>query len=267
MQKEEKFPIREVFEMEDYKKEFAKLLADTGALFFDEGLILKDGRPTPYFVNMGKFKTGKLNFLLGTYYADMLVSKGIADNIDVIFGPSYKGSAIANATVAALWVKHSIDKAFEYDRKEAKTHGDASKSAKLFVNGAFFDGCKVFLVDDVGTSMKTKYEAIEKLNAESERKGIKINLVGVGIGVDREQTTAVYDENGNVILNARGEDAIGDFMKKTGIPVYSVVGIREVIDYLYAEKYPVLVNKKKQPIPEEIKKEFDEYMKIYGVER
>jgi orotate phosphoribosyltransferase len=37
--------------MEEYKKKLATILAETGALFFDKNLVLKDGRPTPYFVN------------------------------------------------------------------------------------------------------------------------------------------------------------------------------------------------------------------------
>jgi len=42
--------------MEEYKKRLALTLAETGALFFDKNLVLKDGRPTPYFVNMGMFR-------------------------------------------------------------------------------------------------------------------------------------------------------------------------------------------------------------------
>ena len=47
--------------MDDYKKRFARTLAETEAIFFDEGLILKDGRPTPYVVNMAMFRTGRFN--------------------------------------------------------------------------------------------------------------------------------------------------------------------------------------------------------------
>ena len=83
--------------MQDHQKAFAKLLADTGALFFAQGLRLKDGRPSPYFVNMGLFRTGRLNSLLGSFLAQMIVSNNLADGIDVILGPSYKGSALAVA--------------------------------------------------------------------------------------------------------------------------------------------------------------------------
>ncbi|MCK5039471.1 MAG: hypothetical protein KAR87_00700 [Candidatus Aenigmarchaeota archaeon] len=239
--------------METYKQNFAKLLADTEALFFDDNLVLKDGRPTPYFVNMGKFKSGKLNNQLCSYYVEMLVEKGIIDNIDIVFGPSYKGSSIACGMVNVLWTKYNIDKLYEYDRKEAKTHGDASGKKKMFVNNTFFDNCRVYIVDDVATSMATKVESIEKIQNDAEDNNINIIVAGVGIGIDREQT------------NVEGQNAIANFVEKTSIPVHSVAGINEVVQYLYEEKIPVLIKGEKQPIDEEVKKRFDDYIETYGV--
>ena len=239
--------------MEPYKQNFAKLLADAGALFFDDNLVLKDGRPTPYFVNMGKFRSGKLNSQLCSYYAEMLIEKNIINNIDIIFGPSYKGSAIACGIANILWTKHNIDKLYEYDRKEAKTHGDASGGKKMFVNNTFFDNCRVYIVDDVATSMATKVEAIEKIQKDAETNNINITVAGVGIGIDRQQT------------NVEGQNAIADFVEKTGIPVHSVAGINEVVQYLYEEKIPVLIKGEKQLIIEEVKKHFDDYLEKYGV--
>lgn len=258
--------------LEQYQKNFVNLLVGTGALFFDQGLVLKDGRPTPYFVNMGKFNTGETNFLLGSFYADMLVSGGIVDGVDIIFGPSYKASAIANATVNALWVNHEVNKLFEYDRKEAKTHGEASTSESLLVNGTLFEGCRIFMVDDVWTSGATKYEAIEKILNEAKKNKLNVEIVGIGIAVDREQTTAVYDPSKDpklpnkdrVIIDQRGEDAIDDFSKKTSIPVYSVVGITGAVDHLYEKQIPLLIQKKKQLMPDQLRAEFDQYIRTYG---
>ena len=251
--------------MEEYQKKFAKLLAETGSLFFDKGLILKDKRPSPYFVNLGVFNTGKLNFLLGEFYADMLVSTKLVDKVDILFGPSYKGSAIANATANALWVKHKIEKKFNYDRKEMKDYGECNKGS-LFVGAKFFDGCNVYLLDDVATSMRTKYDAIEKLKEEERKQGIKIKLVGIGIAVDRQQTTAKYTDSCEIVLDVKGEDAITDFTKKTGVKVNSIVGIKDVIEYIYEEQIPVKIMGGMKPINNELKTEFDEYIKTYGVD-
>jgi orotate phosphoribosyltransferase len=251
--------------MEDYKKRLAITLAETGALFFDENLILKDGRPTPYFVNMGMFRTGRLSIEMGAFFADMMVDHGLVKDTDIILGPSYKGSAIALATSIALYQRHGSDLLFEYDRKEAKIHGEGSKSGSLFVNRTFFDGCRVFVVDDVATSMGTKYDLLKRVEMESENREMDIKVMGIGIAIDREQSTAVYDSEGNVVLDQKGENAIRSFVSKTRIPVYSVAGIREVVEYLHQEKIPVMIGGKQIPIDEKTKSRFDEYLKTYGV--
>lgn len=253
--------------MEDYKKRLAVTLAETGALFFDKGLVLKDGRPTPYFINMGMFSTGRLSMELGSFFADMMVDHDLNKKTDIILGPSYKGSSIALATAITLYSRHGYDLFFDYDRKEIKSHGEGSKSGSLMVNRTLFDGCRVFIVDDVATSMGTKYDLLETLRKEGDSNRISIAIIGIGIAIDREQCTAIYDNTGKVVLGKRGEDAIRDFVKKMNIPVYPVAGIREVLDYLYHEKTPVLINGERRPIDEETKAIFDDYMKTYGTHR
>jgi len=250
--------------MEEYKRRLSLILAETGALFFDRGLILKDGRPTPYFVNLGGFNTGRLLLELGTFFAEMLVSRSLIDKIDIIVGPSYKGSAIASATAAALFHYHDRDILFDYDRKEAKKHGERSSSAGLFVNNTFFDGCRIFVADDVVTSMGTKYELIEKIEEESTSRGFGCHIVGLGIAVDREQTTALYDKEGDVILNKKGANPIVEFTSRTGIPFFSVARIREIVDYLYRHRIPLFICGEKRAMDEAIKEEFDTYMETYG---
>jgi orotate phosphoribosyltransferase len=251
--------------MDDYKKRFATTLAGTGALFFDKGLVLKDGRPTPYFVNMAMFRTGRLSIEMGSFFSGMMVSQGLAADTDVILGPSYKGSAIALSTAIALWQNHRIDLAFDYDRKEAKTHGEGSVSKSMFVNRAFFDGCRIIIVDDVATSMGTKFELLEKIESEAQLSGMSLHVIGIGIGLDREQTTAVYDSNGQVVLGQKGENAIEDFVSKSGIPVFTVAGIREVVDYIYKERIPARIQGRPAPMDEQTKEGFDAYVALYGV--
>ena len=251
--------------MKNHVKRLAKTLAEIGALFFDTGLVLKDGRPTPYFINMAMFKTGCLSLLMGSFFAEMMVSKGLEKRVDVILGPSYKGSAIALSTSIALWQEYEKDMVFDYDRKEAKTHGEASGKKGMFVNQSFFDGCRLFVVDDVATSMGTKYDLLEKIEAEARFKGMTIHVEGIGIGIDREQTTAIYSEAGSVLLGRKGDNAIDDFVSKSGIAVFAVAGIKAVVQYLYEEGVPVLVRGTRVPIDDGTKAEFDLYMETYGI--
>lgn len=252
--------------MEEYKKRLAVTLAETGALFFDKNLILKDGRPTPYFVNLGMFRTGRLSMEMGSTFADMMVTRGIVNETDIVLGPSYKGSAIALAAAIALYVRHGFDLSFEYDRKEAKTHGEATQSGSLFVNRTFFNGCRVFIVDDVATSMGTKYELLRRVAGEGLERKISIKVNGIGIFIDREQTAAVYDGSGRVVPGKKGENAIRKFVTETHIPVYAVAGIREVMRHLFEEKVPVMIEGKRAPLDEARMHEFEEYMKTYGVD-
>jgi orotate phosphoribosyltransferase len=253
--------------MEEYKERLALTLAETGALFFQKDLILKDGRPTPYFVNLGMFRTGRLSMEMGSFFAEMMVDRGLIEETDIILGPSYKGSAIALATTIALYVHHGCDLFFEYDRKEVKSHGEGSRSGSLFVNRTFFDGCRVFVVDDVATSMGTKLDLLKKLDTEAEAQHMGLTVMGIGIAVDREQTTAVYDEAGRVMRGKKGKNAIQDFVNRTGVPVYTVAGIREIVAFLYQERVPIMINGSHAPMDEATKQEFEDYLKTYGVNR
>jgi orotate phosphoribosyltransferase len=252
--------------MEAYKQGLSRVLAETGALFFDKALMLKDGRPTPYFVNLGGFNTGRLMLELGSFFSEMLVDKSLTEEIDIIVGPSYKGSAIASATVAVLFRDQGIDLRFDYDRKEAKSHGERSSSAAWFVNNTFFDGCRIFIVDDVVTSMETKYELIEKIRAECASRGFHFEIRGLGIAIDREQTAAVYDEKGTVVLDAKGSNPVRELRENTGIPFFAVAGIREIVEYLYRSEIPLVISGERRAMDEATKREFDVYMETYGRE-
>jgi orotate phosphoribosyltransferase len=222
--------------MEDYKKRFARFLAQQGAILFRDGLRLKDGRPTPYFINMGVFSRGRASLKLGSFYAEMMKANRLVKKTDIVFGPSYKGSAIAQATAIALSLKYKQDVGFAYDRKEVKAHGEASKKGSMLVGEPLRNNARIFIVDDVATTLTTKLDVIAKIKAEAQRLGVKVKLLGVGIGVDREQTTAVYDKKGRVKEGVRGKDPIKEFRKKTGLPVYRIAGVREIFGYLAGRK-------------------------------
>ncbi|MFH1137898.1 MAG: hypothetical protein V1816_17655 [Pseudomonadota bacterium] len=250
--------------MKEYQKEFARVLAESGALFFAPGLRLKDGRPTPYFVNMGLFCTGALSLELGDRMAGLLEGNGLLNQVDVLVGPSYKGSALAVAAAQCAFRNYGVNLFFDYDRKEVKTHGEATGRADRFVTGGLRRGAKIFILDDVGTSMATKYDLLSLLESESRDRGLDLKVVGVGLAVDRQQTSAVLDEDGRVREGERGRDAIRDFTSRTGIPVYCLARIKEVVEYLAEEKIPVTINGEKRPINAGTLAGFRDYLSTYG---
>ena len=268
--------------MEAYQQNLVKLLAEKSALYFEENLFLKDGRPTPYLVNMEALNYGRDIFELGGYYARMIVENKLVDKFDVLLGLSYKGIDLPVATTIALSLKHGINtKSYEFDRKEAKAHGDASNQEKMFVKGAFFNQARILMLDDVATSMDTKREGLEKIKAEAERKKMDLQIVGIAVAFDREQTTAVYDQEVPVGLNdkdlspwkkqhvqlgIKGEDAKKKFTGETGIPIYSMVGASESIDFLHSHPYvKVSINKMMSSLDKETKERYYNYQQLYGV--
>jgi orotate phosphoribosyltransferase len=251
--------------MKPYQRDLALLLAQSQALFFKDDLTLKDGRPTPYFVNFGLFRTGRLISELGRIMADYLVDLGLHQAFDVLVGPSYKGSALAVATAGALWHGHQADRGFDYDRKEAKTHGEASHQEARFVTGALYDNCRVLIIDDVVTTMATKFDLLRRLTEEATARSQSYHPAGVVLYLDREQTTAVYDPRKQVMPGERGQDAVKNFKMVTGLPVGTILGIRETLDFLHRERIPVSQNGKAEPLSEGTMETFRRYHEIYGI--
>ncbi len=252
--------------MEDCQRNFAKFAADSGMLSFEQGLFLKDGRPTPYFFNSGKAnkKASAMQELAGAYAA--MINQRIEDGLEVntLFGPAYKGIPLVTATALALLQNHGIDLEFVSDRKEEKDHGE--RGAFL---GEFPPDALVYMVDDVMTSGGTKYGSIDKIKSLGRND---IRVVGLGIAFDREQVGPVYDgaksedlpNRERVILGARGGNAIEDFVQETGIQVNSIVGVRAAIDFLFDSQHLLEIDKVMQPMDSGTYGDFQKYMGEYG---
>ena len=105
--------------MKPYQRRFLDLAVAGEILRFGE-FTLKSGRVSPYFFNAGRFDHGAALAALGGCYADALLDSGL--NVDMLFGPAYKGIPLATATSIALAARGS-DLPLAFNRKEAKAHG------------------------------------------------------------------------------------------------------------------------------------------------
>ena len=137
--------------MHDYQRDFIELTLQREVLRFGE-FTLKSGRQSPYFFNMGRIDSGAALGRLGRAYAAAVANAGIA--VDMLFGPAYKGIALAAATAIALAEQHGRDLPWAYNRKEAKDHGEGG-----VLVGAPLKG-RVLIVDDVITSGQSTLDAI-----------------------------------------------------------------------------------------------------------
>lgn len=159
--------------MTDTTAQFTQFLLDSKALVFGD-FTTKSGRQTPYFVNTGRFQTGAQLALLGRFYAATIRER--FGEVDVLFGPAYKGIPLAVAAATAL-AADGEDVAFSSLRKEEKDHGD--KGAWLGREPQ--PGDRVVIVEDVttaGTSVRESMPVLQAAGAE---------VIGLVIAVDRQE--------------------------------------------------------------------------------
>ena len=109
--------------MKQYKKDFIDFLVEAQALKFGD-FVTKSGRNTPFFINLGCFNDGCQLRRLGEFYADTIYDN-FGGDVDVLFGPAYKGIPIATAAAIALDVKYGVKVRYCSNRKEIKDHGDS----------------------------------------------------------------------------------------------------------------------------------------------
>jgi orotate phosphoribosyltransferase len=158
--------------MHPHQRQFLHLALEKDALRFGE-FTLKSGRISPYFFNAGLFDSGAALGVLGSAYAQTAVDSGI--EFDMLFGPAYKGIALATATAVALARDHNRDMPLAFNRKEVKDHGEGG-----MLIGAPLRG-RVLIVDDVisaGTAIRESLALIGKSGAVA---------AGVLIALDRQE--------------------------------------------------------------------------------
>ena len=188
-----------------FQQEFIEVALECEVLQFGE-FELKSGRISPYFFNAGKFSTGGALARLGRCYAAALHASGL--QVDMLFGPAYKGIPLVSTTAIALSEQHGVDLPFAFNRKEAKTHGEGGN-----IVGAPLAG-DVVVIDDVMTAGTAIRESMSILN-ESDARG-----AGVVIGLDR-------CERGD------GErSAVQQVEQDWGLKVVSVVSLHDIIAWL-----------------------------------
>lgn len=155
-----------------YQRDFLDLALRRNALRFGE-FTLKSGRVSPYFFNAGLFDSGAALATLGAAYAQAATDSGIG--FDMLFGPAYKGIALATATAIAMATLHNRDIPVAFNRKEIKDHGEGG-----VLIGAPLKG-RVLIVDDVisaGTAIRQSLALIRANGATP---------AGVLIALDRQE--------------------------------------------------------------------------------
>jgi len=225
--------------MQEYKEQFIEFAVKTGALKFGE-FTLKSGRISPYFFNAGDFKTGEQLSKLAEYYAGCYNENIKLDNV-VLFGPAYKGIPLVAITAVKLSDKYSQNLSICYNRKEEKDYGEGGTT----IGAKMDENTNVVVIEDVitaGTAIGVTKEVL-KGNGNA-------NIAGVIIAVDRMEKRT--DES--------TETTLQEIAHTQGVKIFSVVTIKEIIEYLYNRDIDGQVY-----IGDEEKTKIEEYLSRYGV--
>ena len=194
--------------MEAYKREFIQFLQSAGVLKFGD-FTAKSGRKIPYFINAGMIKTGDEIAKLGEFYAKAYFDK-VGNKKTVLYGPAYKGISIAVSAAVAL-SKNGLDVPFFFNRKEVKDHGEGG----VFVGYVPQAGEEVVIVEDVitaGTAIRESMAILAGL------EGVKV--AATFVMVDRKEKGKTE------------KSAMAEVEEEFGFPVYSVVDVYDIIEYL-----------------------------------
>jgi len=195
------------------KTAFIDLMQEAGVLLFGD-FTLKSGRKSPYFCNMGNFRTGAQLDAIGKAYAAN-INRVCGGDFDALFGPAYKGIPLASVTAAALYREHGIDRPYCFNRKEAKTHGEGG----IIVGHQPKDGDRLIITEDILTAGTALREVLPLLKSIAD-----VTVQHMFIAVDRMEKSG--DD---------GLSAVQQVKAELGIEVHAVVTIADIFEYLQAK--------------------------------
>lgn len=215
--------------MQQLEQQFIKLCLANKALKFGS-FTLKSGRISPYFFNAGQFCSGQALAQLGKFLAERVYKSGLA--FDMVFGPAYKGIPLVTSMAISLAEEYRRDVAYCFNRKQVKTYGDGGHLVGAPLKG------RVLIADDVITAGTAIRESIDLINAQGAE------VAGVVVLLDRQE---------------KGIDsplsAVQEVEKNFGIPVLSVIGLKEIMQFV-TEDDSLLA----------YREQIQRYQQVYGLE-
>jgi orotate phosphoribosyltransferase len=223
-----------VFILEKYKQEFIEFMINCQVLTFGD-FTTKSGRKTPYFINTGKYGTGKQIARLGEFYAEAIISN--FRDYDILFGPAYKGIPLV-ATAAIALAERGANVGFCFNRKEVKDHGEGG----TLIGQKLKDGDNVLIVEDVTTAGTSIAETLPIL-----KNAANLQVCGLIVSVNRQEK------------GADGRSAFALISQDYGIAPRAIVNIDEIVEFGYKREF-----NGKILIDENMKKLIDDYRSQYG---
>ena len=168
---------------------------------------------------------GVLLTKLSDFYSDYINANSLKYNF--IFGPAYKGITLCSSISHSLYINHSINSPFAFNRKETKDHGDKG----------IFVGCEVkgnaLVVDDVVSSGSSIIDSIKLLRqSNSSCNDVLVAFDRMEIGKIKSASSELESEYGINMHRLIDLDDIYSYIKSNSKYSQHVVGMEE-----YMNKY------------------------------
>lgn len=145
---------------------------------------LASGLKTAYYVNIRELiMTPEGAYRIGIEMANML--REHINDFDAVGGPACAGIAVVTATLPEI----PISKKAFYVRSETKPYGMG-----LTIEGSLQDGDRYFMLDDVGTTGRSMWSAIEKVQQHFP----DCKCIGVAVVLDREEGALPFFEERSI---------------------------------------------------------------------
>lgn len=219
------------------KDSFVQFLVEAQALKFGN-FVTKSGRRTPYFINMGEFRSGSQIASLSKFYAEAFMEH-FKDKASNLFGPAYKGIPLCTAVSLELFNRFGKNLTFTYNRKEAKDHGEGGN----LVGDLYGNPTDIVIIEDVITAGTSVNETIATLSKYSNAK-----IVGLLVSVDRKEK-----------LDGK-KSALQTVQDEYGIESHAIIDIEDIISFLQNED-----NRKAIGATEETLENIRAYRREWGV--
>ena len=222
--------------MEAYKQEFIRFMLECSVLRFGD-FVTKSGRKTPFFINTGFYRTGSQLSKLGSYYAKA-INDSFGLNLDILFGPAYKGIPLSVATAMEISREYGKDIGYCSNRKEIKDHGDKG----ILLGTPIEEGARVLIIEDVTTAGTSIAETMPIL------EGLGAKCVGLCVSVDRQER------------GKGSKSALAEIEEEYGMKTASIVTMSDVTEYLGQNEVDG-----KMILDDALKKAISDYYAQYGV--
>jgi orotate phosphoribosyltransferase len=203
------FPMVAAPVQDSLAQDFVQFSVEAGVLRFGD-FKTKAGRLSPYFFNAGLYDDGAKLGRLAQFYARRILASGI--EFDMLFGPAYKGIALA-AAVAIELAREGLNVPYAYNRKEAKDHGEGGSLVGAPVRG------RVLIIDDVMSAGTAARESIAIIQAAGATPH------AVAIALDRQEKAT---ENGRDVSHS----AVQFVRDQLGLHVCAIAKLADLLQYL-----------------------------------